>query len=233
MNPNLRIGEHFASLQGEGPTAGMPSIFVRVCGCTLDCIWCDSSTVWKTKGTSFTSLAFAVVFSNNYHSQLAQGYRIILTGGSPLMQQEGLAKFLLELFQLRKVSSLVEVETEATLLPAAPLDFYVRQYNVSPKLLNSGMPLARRREYEVLKWHADDSRSIFKFVVGSIDDLAEIHEVQKQFRIANSRIWLMPMAETQAAHSRLGPDVARCAMDNGYNFSPRLQVVLWGRTLGV
>lgn len=39
----LRISEIFHSLQGESSRVGLPTVFVRLTGCPLRCVWCDTS----------------------------------------------------------------------------------------------------------------------------------------------------------------------------------------------
>ncbi len=43
MTPPLRITEIFRSIQGESTRAGLPCAFVRLTGCALRCVWCDSA----------------------------------------------------------------------------------------------------------------------------------------------------------------------------------------------
>jgi 7-carboxy-7-deazaguanine synthase len=39
----LKISEIFLSLQGESSRVGLPTVFVRLTGCPLRCVWCDTA----------------------------------------------------------------------------------------------------------------------------------------------------------------------------------------------
>lgn len=42
-NAGLKVSEIFYSLQGEALTAGLPTIFIRLTGCPLRCVYCDTT----------------------------------------------------------------------------------------------------------------------------------------------------------------------------------------------
>lgn len=227
---NLKVGELFYSVQGEGPTMGRPAVFLRLTGCTLDCVWCDSAVVWKRK-PAITPVAHLVrdigVLFNEWSCQ-----RLILTGGSPLMQQTGLVA-LTQALKQKFPKMVVEVETEGVLRPWGNMAQLVNQFNVSPKLASSEMPQNRRIVPDTLTWHAKEPKSNFKFVVVSSDDLGEIALLAQHYHIANDRIWLMPNASSRATLQLRGPVVAQWAKERGYNYSSRLHIELWDQAVGV
>jgi 7-carboxy-7-deazaguanine synthase len=78
--PRLRITEIFRSIQGESTHAGFPCAFVRLTGCSLRCVWCD--TAYAFHGGADIGLDEAVA------RVLALGTRLVeITGGEPLEQE--------------------------------------------------------------------------------------------------------------------------------------------------
>jgi len=75
----LRIQERFVSVQGEGALVGVPSSFVRVSGCNLRCVWCDTPrTSWAPEGEPAPIPELL--------DWCAQGPRhVVVTGGEPLL----------------------------------------------------------------------------------------------------------------------------------------------------
>ena len=77
----LRITEIFHSLQGESTLTGMPTVFVRLTGCPLRCVYCD--TDYAFNGGSKRSLDDIIDEINSYDCS-----RVCVTGGEPLAQPE-------------------------------------------------------------------------------------------------------------------------------------------------
>lgn len=75
----LRITEIFYSLQGEAMTSGLPTIFVRLTGCPLRCVYCD--TEYAFTGGERQSLETIIDTIESYPCM-----RICVTGGEPLAQ---------------------------------------------------------------------------------------------------------------------------------------------------
>ncbi len=75
----LRITEIFYSLQGEARTVGYPTVFVRLTGCPLRCVYCDTAYAF----TGGTMMALLQVVSE------VAAYKpryVTVTGGEPLAQ---------------------------------------------------------------------------------------------------------------------------------------------------
>jgi 7-carboxy-7-deazaguanine synthase len=77
----LRVTEIFRSIQGESSHAGRPCTFVRLTGCPMRCVWCDSEYTF-TGGEYFT-LADVIDQVRAFNCKLVE-----VTGGEPLAQRE-------------------------------------------------------------------------------------------------------------------------------------------------
>lgn len=80
----LKLTEIFYSLQGEALTAGLPTIFIRLTGCPLRCVYCD--TTYSFTGGERFSLDDIIAKVQSYPCK-----RICLTGGEPLAQPNAIA----------------------------------------------------------------------------------------------------------------------------------------------
>src|SRR6476660_2123990 len=77
----LRVTEIFRSIQGESTHAGRPCTFVRLTGCPMRCVWCDSEYTFS--GGNHISIAEIVKQVRAFGARLVE-----ITGGEPLAQQE-------------------------------------------------------------------------------------------------------------------------------------------------
>lgn len=76
----LRLTEIFFSLQGESTRVGLPTVFIRLTGCPLRCVWCDT-TYSFTGGEWFT--IDAILAETARHGTRT----VCVTGGEPLAQK--------------------------------------------------------------------------------------------------------------------------------------------------
>jgi 7-carboxy-7-deazaguanine synthase len=84
--PTLRVTEIFKSIQGESTRAGLPCAFVRLTGCSLRCVWCDTAYAFHGGGDMPVSEAVRRVLEMD--TDLVE-----VTGGEPL-EQEGVYPLL-------------------------------------------------------------------------------------------------------------------------------------------
>lgn len=80
MTERLRITEIFHSLQGEARTVGRPSVFIRLTGCPLRCVYCDTAYAFSGGILYGIEDVLREVASYNCHY-------VTVTGGEPLAQE--------------------------------------------------------------------------------------------------------------------------------------------------
>jgi 7-carboxy-7-deazaguanine synthase len=79
----MKINEIFLSIQGEGVKTGIPTMFIRVPGCNLNCGWCD--TVFARDPEAGEEMEFDDILAKVKASGVKH---VCVTGGEPLLQKE-------------------------------------------------------------------------------------------------------------------------------------------------
>ena len=102
-----KIKEIFKSIQGEGPCIGYEQLFIRFCGCNLNCEYCDTDFTNENVLGEFTP---EQLFDYVNDLDITNIHSISLTGGEPLLSY----KFLKEFLPLLKEKK-IYLETNATL----------------------------------------------------------------------------------------------------------------------
>lgn len=230
--------EIFASVQGEGPSAGVPVAFVRLSRCNLACRWCDTPYTWHFEGDgrahrdgqtydrSANQMKLEVADVAARIRALGQK-RLVVTGGEPILQAGPLAELLEALDDMT-----VEIETNGTTKVPPRLDIRVDQYNVSPKLAHSGNARDLALLPERLAAYAADPRAVFKFVIAEPADVAEVLELQRGYAIPPERIFLMPEG-TDGTTLRVREEwLVPLCLEHGFRLSDRLHIHLFGDTRG-
>jgi len=252
--PHLKLAqfhdgpEIFHSIQGEGVSLGVPSIFIRSSLCNLHCQWCDTDYTWNWENTpwpherdaepgyqKFNPADHILEISPEEVAQRVTAYpcqNIILTGGEPLLQQPAWIDLLKH---LRNIDSdyRFEVETNGTLKPSAEFDALISQYNVSPKLSNSGNTRELRIAPTALAFFATSEKTWFKFVIAAPSDLEEVTALIKEHNLPKNRILLMPEGRTEQVLQQRRLWLADICRDQGFRYSDRLHIQLWGSKRGV
>ncbi|MBS1703957.1 MAG: 7-carboxy-7-deazaguanine synthase QueE [Armatimonadetes bacterium] len=231
LTAKLRIAEIFHSVQGEGIWAGIPSTFIRVSGCNLRCVWCDTPYAsWNPEGPTLTI--------DEILDQVRQADldHVVLTGGEPMLFDaiEPLAR------QLKAEGKTITIETAGTLYRDLPCDLM----SISPKLAHSTPTedLAWAKRHDDLRLQPDILRQMIasypfqlKFVVSSPDaqEITEIESLLDQIGpVEPSKVLLMPEGRDQATLWQKARLLIPIVTARNWRLAPRLQIDLFGDTRG-
>lgn len=211
--------------------AGTPSAFVRVSGCNLRCSWCDTPYAsWEPEGEE---IALEEILA---HVARYRAHYTVVTGGEPMIAPE-----IVPLTEaLRQMGQHVTIETAGTVF--APVDCHLM--SISPKMSNS-TPIERdggrwaaphdrlRIQPGVLRRLMAGYGYQLKFVVQKEEDLVEIKDLVKELHANRQRVVLMPEGtEAEVLRDRAVWLVEICKQE-GFRFSPRLHIDLYGNRRGV
>lgn len=231
----INVAEFFSqTIQGEGVTTGVPAAFLRMKDCTLNCVWCDSTEVWRQGNPYNVTELLDLMKESGLVEDLRNGHHLVLTGGSPLKQQRALAT-LLALFQVEhNFLPYIEVENECMLSPLPQFAQFVSQWNNSPKLANSEMKKVLRYKPKLLSEMSALPNSTFKFVISSEEDWKEIEEdFLKPNLIDRSQVILMPCGASREELDLTREMAIQTAIREGTLYSDRLHVIAWDLKTGV
>ena len=227
----MRIAEIFYSVQGEGRLLGMPSVFIRTTGCNLRCVWCDTPyTSWKPEGKDW-DVTRILAEAKQYPTRYA-----VVTGGEPLLSPkiDELTK------KLKKANYHVTIETAATIFKPVACDLL----SMSPKLSNSTpwkrergrfakMHEERRLNLPVIEKFMEGHDYQLKFVVEQRRDFSEIRGILKRLKnVDSARVLVMAQGKTKRELSKRAPWIVDLCKANGFRYTPRLQIELYGNRRG-
>ncbi len=232
--------EIFASIQGEGPTCGLPSVFLRLALCNLRCTWCDTDYTWDWSrhdprasivelDPEDAALRVLCLAGEGATSATPRIGNVVLTGGEPLLQQTELAETA---GALKARGLRIEIETNGTITPLPPLARMIDQWNVSPKLTSSGNAATARGNDQATRWFSEQPTAFFKFVIVGPEDLAEVDELVRRYRVPAERTILMPEGTEARVIAERSQWLAEWCTASGYRLGARLHVMLWGNQRG-
>ncbi len=229
----MRIAEIFYSIQGEGMLAGTPSVFIRTTGCNLRCVWCDTPyTSWSPEGEERSvDSVLEQVRSNAPRASYA-----VVTGGEPMIAPE------IELLtrRLKELGLHITIETAGTVYKPVTCDLM----SISPKLANS-TPHEREggrwaEQHERLRIQPDVLRRLIseyayqlKFVVERREDRDAIRALAAEIGAGRDRVVLMPEGTDSRTLAERSRWIVELCKQEGFRFSPRLHIDLWGNHRGV
>ncbi len=222
--------EIFYSFQGEGLNTGLPSVFLRLATCNLECSWCDTKYTWDWAQYDYESEV--ILLDNSVIEKEIISFncsRLIVTGGEPLLQQNALIP-LLDSLRSKGIES--EIETNGTIKPSTEMVKLVSQWNISPKITNSSNSRRRRESPGAIKVFKTLTNSYFKFVIVAPSDIDEVCNLIQLHGIPADRTILMPEGITPTEILSKGRWLSEICISKGFRFSTRLHILTWGDERG-
>ncbi len=198
----LEVQNIFPTLQGEGPLAGHPAVFIRLGGCNLACEFCD------TEFESYKLMTLADIMNKTESlAKNASGERVrnlvVITGGEPFRQP---IEKLCEELVARKFK--IQIETNGTLYRKLPDDVEII---CSPKNTGAGYGRVRPDLMEKL--------TALKFIISAHNSkYSDIGDVgQKEY---DTPVYVQPMDEYDESRNKKNLELAlKLAETNGYRLS--------------
>lgn len=223
----MKIAELFYSIQGEGSLVGAPSFFIRTSGCNLRCSWCDTPYAsWTPEGAD---LSLDQIL-NEVRAHPAR--HVVVTGGEPMISPE-----IVQLtHRLRDIGRHITIETAGTVFEPVACDLM----SISPKLSNSTPSGQWAKMHERVRIQRDVLLELMsryeyqlKFVIEKRDDVEEARALAESLRAEPERVILMPEGTDRELLRERSVWLAEICKEEGFRFSPRLHVDLYGDKRGV
>jgi organic radical activating enzyme len=206
---SLDVQEIFPTLQGEGPYAGYPSVFIRLGGCNLACDFCDTEFETYQNFALSKIIEETLKLAKDSHGKIIRNL-VVITGGEPLRQPiENLCQ------ELVKLKFLVQIETNGTIFRDLPKEIKII---CSPKISNE--------KYHQIRSDLLSRINAFKFIISKTKkNYQEIAEIgQSQFQIP---VYAQPMDEYDEAKNQANLEhVVNMCSERGYLLSLQTHKIL-------
>ena len=181
------IIESFISIQGEGLRTGRPTLFIRLSGCNLRCVFRNSAgkvtSCCDTPYASFEgSLAEGKYTDDDVIKMLTNNPQVkdvVITGGEPLLNQTSLAQFIKKLREVRDFT--LTIETNGTIVPSEYLLEQVDLWSTSPKLASSTPTVKDGKKYGVTEAQCKYHNMHRINIIALATMLSEGHDCQLKF----------------------------------------------------
>ncbi|MFA5984904.1 MAG: 7-carboxy-7-deazaguanine synthase QueE [Methylococcaceae bacterium] len=210
---SLRITEIFLSIQGESTTIGIPTVFIRLTGCPLRCLYCD--TAYAFTGGQKMEIDAIVDQASHY------GVRhITVTGGEPLSQPA-----CLELIEkLLDLNFIVSLETSGA-IDIATVD--VRAIKVMDLKTPSSGEISKNRYENIPHLTPQDQ---VKFVIGNLEDYQWAKDTLTQYALPERCEVLFSPVMGQQNPTQLAEKILEDKLP--VRFQIQLHKFLWGDAQG-
>ena len=227
----MQVSEIFLSIQGEGIRAGLVAAFVRLAGCDLRCLWCD--TPYALQGDQGQAMTV-----DHISRQILDlpAREVVVTGGEPLVQAE--TPELIE--RLTTAGKRVTLETNATQYRPVNCTLVSLSVKLASSVPHTGPWAAWAQTHDRTRVNVPAIRSFLenhpcqlKFVVADEADLAEIDAILAAVGPVDPElVLLMPQARNRDEYHHRSEWVAQQCIARGYRFGPRLHLEIWGGKRG-
>lgn len=249
------------TLQGEGKLVGTPSMFVRLQGCNLRCIWtaangkpclCDTAHASFGYGTPQTMLVTDIF--NTLKNNMKAIRHVVITGGEPFLQASATCQ-LIELCEAEGWHT--TIETNGTIY-SSQIAQHASLLSISPKLTSS-IPTESKltamgiKPSKIFAQHEATITNIqplislideaqkhntdiqLKFVVSAQNDEFEIKEryANALKLISPTDVLIMPMGYTSDEITQSNKAALTMCLRNNWRYTPRLHIDLFGNKEGV
>jgi organic radical activating enzyme len=219
----------FISFQGEGAYIGRRMLFVRFFGCNLKCRYCDTRYAWAS---DFSPIRIDVEELARLILRFSHTYKIkdiLFTGGEPGLYETHIASIIYE-YPPSSSGIKYHIETNGTFSFSKLKNLKGVFFSISPKITTMLKPKKKLEELKILE-NLDSISYIMKFVV-SVRTIKEDFEIIEKFITKNyiprDKVYIMPFGYNKKRVLQDSSYILEQAIKQGFNFSPRLHIILYG-----
>jgi len=188
---------------------GRRAVFLRLTGCNLKekcSLDCDTKYAWD----GGKDLEIREVREKLF-DLLDEDEILVITGGEPMLEEESL-----KALNSPRLEPII-VETNGTITPS---ENWANFWSVSP-----------HSDIDYQEWRRLDN-VYFKFVCSNDHHLDSVDKIVDRENLDEERIWIMPEGYTEEKLVRSRSNIKERVLDSDYNYSDRLQILLWGGRRG-
>lgn len=223
----IPIVEVFESIQGEGPYMGRYSLFIRFAGCNLAgvCKSCDTDFRTRMMVSKDYIIRKIVDFAKR------GGRVVVFTGGEPSLYRNIIDDIVREIKFMYPFDIKFQVETNGIIKMGVDFISLGGVVVVSPK---------KGFEHYAIDNYAGKSYAHFKVVVGADKNDYTFWDFEGGERFINdlielghnkTNIWLMPFGADEEILSRNRQEIWRMCIKYGVNYSDRIHVIIFGKSM--